>query len=126
MNFGDVFRINGVKVELEYSQWSFVCRKRNVLFDTGQENCKSRVLDFELTSKVMFEEIPLQWHHENTSRFWVIQDSLHCDGAICWNEMLYPFWHDLESGDDLSYVTQWAFLLSIIAMIVLIITKHSW
>lgn len=55
-----IFRLSGVSVTSVYHRWQFACTSR-----PGQ--CPE-VQNFELVSTVLQEELPLVWHHQNTSR----------------------------------------------------------
>ena len=48
----------------------------------------SPLQSFQLQTSVQFIEIPIAWHHQNTSRFWVKQyDEMSegkCKGDVCW------------------------------------------
>ena len=49
---------------------------------------------FELQSSVQFIEVPLVWHHQNTSHFWASQYdgmSVGCSGDVCWKVLRNTF-----------------------------------
>jgi hypothetical protein len=63
-NATPIFRVNGVRVTREYERWTWQCRKNS---GTAVAACKD-VVNYDLSHTVAFEEIPLVWHHQNTSR----------------------------------------------------------
>lgn len=81
--------------------------------------------DFPLEAAVRFEEIPLVWHHRNTSRFWVWQHSTRCEGDTCWKELMFPFTMG-EEGWEVSRATMWALVLSGLAAMAMWMTRDYW
>ena len=57
----DIYRINGVRVKQRFSNWTWTC----VQVSAGK--CED-VVNYQLRLDVFFEEIPLRWHLQNTSR----------------------------------------------------------
>ena len=114
-----VLRVAGIKVSPINSLWTWTCVER------GPEACVS-VQNYEISATVRFEEVPLVWHHENTSRFWVQQDNGLCEEDRCWSEMFAPFTHDVRTGDEVSYVTMWAIIITFVSVIILFATKEDW
>lgn len=83
-------RINGVRVVPKYETWSWICYELDDC--SGQQS-------FELSVSIQFGEIPLEWHLQNTSRFWIRQHDPHCSGDNCWKQLLRPFTHPPTSDD---------------------------
>ena len=52
----------------------------------------SHIQRFQLQTSVQFIEVPIVWHHQNTSRFWVKQyDDISegkCNGDVCWKVLI--------------------------------------
>ena len=53
-----------LRITLGYERWDWTCRKAN---GDGGEGCRE-ISSYDLGLSVKFEEIPLVWHHQNTSR----------------------------------------------------------
>ena len=60
--------INGIKVSSQLEDWIWKC-KMNI---RGQKSCK-KIQKFQVRTEVEFLEIPVVWHHQNTTRFWLKQ-----------------------------------------------------
>ncbi len=81
--------------------------------------------NFQLESLVLFEEIPLVWHHRNTSRFWLGQHSTLCEGDTCWKEMAWPF-TDVRTGWEVSLAAMRFLLLFALAGAAMYLTSDYW
>ena len=93
------YRVNGVKINYFPEQWSWICSKRL---------CTSKL--FELKSSVQFIQVPVIWHYQNTSKFWILQRLNLCEGDICWSDIFYPFTH-MKDGDQVAFATMWGLTL---------------
>lgn len=114
-NSSSIYRINGVKVNYLAETWSWICPKRP---------CGS-TRKFQLQSSVQFIEVPVVWHHQNTSKFWILQRLDLCNGDKCWAELFYPFTHS-DEGSKIAFVTMCALTLIPGACLVLFVTKDYW
>eukprot|EP00094_Tigriopus_californicus_P001832 TCALIF_01768-PA protein Name:"Similar to Tctn2 Tectonic-2 (Rattus norvegicus)" AED:0.33 eAED:0.33 QI:0/0.66/0/0.75/0.66/0.25/4/0/648 len=108
-------RINGVRVVPRYEMWSWVCSELDDC--NGQKS-------FELSVGIQFGEIPLEWHLQNTSRFWIRQHDPHCLGDNCWKQILRPFTH--PPPVDHLYSDPWqragAIVVTILSLFILIVS----
>jgi len=102
--------VNGVRVRPQYEEWSWTCK----MSIRGKKSCQ-KIQRFQLRTEVEFVEIPVIWHHQNTTRFWLKQDSITCNGDICWEDMLIPILN-MERGDVLAEMAEWFFALILIAV----------
>ena len=93
------YRVNGVKINYFPEQWSWICSKRL---------CTTKF--FELKSSVQFIQVPVIWHYQNTSKFWILQRLNLCEGDICWSDIFYPFTH-MKDGDQVAFATMWGLTL---------------
>lgn len=123
-----IYRVNGIRIMLGHERWDWTCRKTSG--EGGDRSCRE-IANYDIGLSVKFEEIPLVWHHQNTSRFWVLQDVGHCEGDACWAELAYPFTHHgwpdgARTGDDVSFSTLWALILSFLGTAVLVTTSAYW
>ena len=109
------YRINGFKVSHHPETWSWICAKRE---------CPTSK-PFELKSTVQFIEVPVQWHYQNTSKFWILQDLDECEGDICWNQLMYPFTH-AKMGDQIAFVTMWGLTLLPLTIFLLWFLRYFW
>eukprot|EP00090_Calanus_glacialis_P017441 TRINITY_DN27160_c0_g1_i1.p1 TRINITY_DN27160_c0_g1~~TRINITY_DN27160_c0_g1_i1.p1 ORF type:complete len:534 (+),score=142.64 TRINITY_DN27160_c0_g1_i1:3-1604(+) len=100
--------LNGIRVSPQYQEWFWTCK----MSTRGQKNCQ-KIQKFQIRTEVEFLEIPVVWHHENTTRFWLTQDSISCNGDICWEDMLIPI-TKLESGEMMAEMVEWLFALVLI------------
>ena len=60
--------------------------KYGIIFALSIGSRCSQTQDFKLQSSVQFIEIPIVWHHQNRSQFWVRQFdemSVGCPGDVC-------------------------------------------
>ena len=57
--------MNCFRIKLGHERWDWTCRKRSSR--DGGDGCREEAL-YDLGLSVKFEEIPLVWHHQNTSR----------------------------------------------------------
>ncbi len=108
---GPIDRINAVSLSKSDSLWRWRGCTSDVCFGS-----------FELRLSVRFEEIPLRWPFQNTSRFWTEHWSAPCrDG--CWRELAHPF-TAAQAGWEVSYVAQWGIILAGGAGFVLVATRQ--
>ena len=107
-------RVNGVKINYFPEQWSWICSKRL---------CTTK--PFELKSSVQFIQVPVIWHYQNTSKFWILQRLNLCDGDICWSDILYPFTH-MEDGDQVAFATMWGLTLVPCGMYLIWFLRGFW
>lgn len=112
-----IYRINGVQVNYFRANWTGEC------WDIRK--CAGNVQKYQLASSVSFHEIPIVWHHQNTTRFWIIQDWNYCDRDICWKELMYAFTHH-STGDGIAYATMCALSLTPLGLFIMWFTREFW
>ena len=112
-----IYRINGFKINYFPETWTWIC--------LHHERCESK--KFQLKSSVQFIQVPVVWHFQNTSKFWILQKYRHrdCHGDICWRELLFPFTHH-KDGDSLHYATMSGMVLLPIYFCILCFMPDFW
>ena len=58
-----IFRICGVRVKWSFTRWTWMCR--------DQKNCDT-IQRFPLSMAVDHFEVPIDWHYQNTSRYYFL------------------------------------------------------
>ena len=119
-NTSNIYRISGVKVNYYPNKWTWICSKKS---------CPSK--SYELKSSVQYIEVPVVWHYQNTSKFWILQSLNICDGDICWNEIMYPFTHAKQIypftiGDEIAFATMWGLALTPTALFIMWFLRYFW
>lgn len=111
----NIYRINGFKVSYLPEKWSWTCRHRCDQFN------------YELKSSVHFIEVPVVWHYQNTSKFWILQTLHECDddGDKCWQMLFFPFTHN-ETGDMVVYAAKCAVIMFPSSLFLLWFTRDLW
>ena len=73
--------------------------KYGIIFALSIGSRCSKTQDFKLQSSVQFIEIPIVWHHQNRSQFWVRQFdemSVGCPGDVCFKVKWLGLNHIME------------------------------
>ena len=109
-----MYRINGVKVNYLPEKWTWYCYTHKCI--TKQ---------YQVLHKVQFIEIPLVWHHQNTSKFWILQQLDLCKGDQCWSGLWYAFSHH-QKGDEIAYASLCGLLMIPISIGTLWFTREFW
>ena len=113
-NTSSLYRINGFKINYFPEKWTWICHSTN-------KHCE-KTKKYQLKSTVQFIHIPVAWHYQNTSKFWILQNLHNCDGDKCWRELFYPFSgnSNYHHGDQVEYAARCALLLLLAAIFLLI------
>lgn len=113
-----IYRINGFKVNYFPEKWRWNCHNL-------KRSCGSETYEFQLKSTIQYIQVPVVWHYQNTSKFWILQNLHNCDGDQCWQQLFYAFTH-YQDGDNVAYAVQWALILVPSSLLLMWFTRDLW
>ena len=113
-NANGIYRINGFKANYLPEKWTWYCY-----------TTKCITKHYQVLHTVQFIEVPLVWHYQNTSKFWILQQLDLCRGDQCWSGLWYAFTHH-QKGDEIAYASLCGLLMIPISIGTLWFTREFW